>query len=159
MRYLYNLGDQCIDLTNGWITQAVRRGPGGAPDYNQEAEKPVLTTQSDGSVKLHMDYGCGIYRTANKIKLDGFSTITFNGTLRARVANDWTGIYVWSAIGTYYVDNVAAKYSLPANTTLTGDTTLDVSELTGEFYIGLALHENTVNSSSGYIIMNSMVLS
>jgi hypothetical protein len=158
-QYLFNLGDQCTDLTGGWMAQAVGRGQVAAPDYNQEAEKPVLTTQSNGGVKLHMDYGTGIYRTVNKIDLTGISTITFNGTLKARVGGDWTGIYVWSAIGTYYVNNVAAKYSLPAQTTLTGDTTLDVSGLTGSYYIGLGLHENTVNSDSGYIIMNSLTLS
>ena len=153
-QYLFNLGDEFTDVTGGWMTEAVRLQSGG-----QQAEAPVVTKQSNGGVKLHMDYGSGIYRAKNKIDLTDVNTLTFNGEINERTGNDnWMGMYVWSAIGSYYVDNVSASVTVKG-TKRTGDITLDVSKLSGSFYVGFGLHENTTGSDAGYIILNSLLMS
>lgn len=153
-QYLFNLGDENTALTGGWKGYAVRLASGS--DGAQGAEAPLVAKQSNGGIKLYNDYGGGIHRCVNKINLSGYDVLTLNGTMYNHNANkNWCSLYVWSAIGTYYPQNVAASVG-PSSGMLTGDITLDISSLNGEYYVGFGLHDNT---NDNYIIMNSLSIS
>lgn len=152
-QYLFNLGDKCTAVTGGWTLAAVPMYTGSDA---QHAEKPQITTQSNGGIKLWMDYGTGIYRTTNKIDLSGVTTLTLNGSIYGPNSGNanWAGMFVWSAIGSLYTSNVVAKVT-SANAVKTNPT-LDVSGLNGSYYIGFGLYDNL---KKAYVIMNSLMVS
>ena len=62
-------------------------------------------------------------------------------------------MYVWSGLGNLYVDNVVA--SVTSKQTTVSNPTLDVSSLSGEYYIGFGLYDT---GSASYVIMNYLQL-
>lgn len=71
--YLYDQGDECEEVTGGWVTQAL----GLQTEYNVP-EAPTLTKNATNMV-LSRTYGqpycCGIILPKNKIDFTGYKTI------------------------------------------------------------------------------------
>ena len=152
--YLFYYGDKKEGITGGWTAQALPmyRSSSGA---GVAASSPTVTTQSNGGVKLGVSYSSGIYRTTNKIDLTNIKTIKLNGTIYGNNSGNanWAGMYVWSGLGNLYVDNVVAHVN--SKQTTVSNPTLDVSGLSGEYYIGFGLYDT---GSASYVIMNYLQL-
>lgn len=152
--YLYNAGDPCTAITGGWTAIAL-----DGDNADSAADLPPSITWNADSVSLSQENNyCGGIRTTNQLDLTNVDTIHFHGTLRTgpgttRVCR----IAVWSDMGTEVSDNLSATYFLPGvsaeTQTVTGEVTVDVSSLTGTYYIGL-----TVSKTGSQITMNAMWL-
>lgn len=138
--YLFNYGSVNEGITGGW-----KKDGGG-----------TVTTQSGGSVKIAATENNdeSIYHTVNKIDLTKFSTLTMNGIMWEYSGNYRTHICVWSDV-TYgdYDSGLVASTKGGAGTEK--DYTLDVSGLSGSYYVGIASIDHP---NYGYITMNTMRL-
>lgn len=138
--YLFNYGSVNENITGGW-----KKDGGG-----------TITTKADGSIvaKPTEEYAAAIYHTKNKIDLTKFSTITMNGIMWE--TNGWyrTHICVWSAV-TYgkYTSGLVASVKGDSNSAK--DYTLDVSGLSGSYYIGIEAHDHP---NYAKLTMNTMKL-
>lgn len=131
--YLYNTGDECTDITGGWVAKALKR-----PDQGSAAE-PTVTKNTDNLFIKGKASNGGVVHTQNKINLSGKKKLEFDGTLTpASAGGVWVMIGVWSDFGSTFMDNLAASYQ-PTNT-VTGKQTIDISELDGNYYIGFATY-------------------
>lgn len=152
--YLYYFGDKKASVTGGWMAEArpMYRSSSGS---GVAAKSPTVTTQSNGGVKLTVSYSSGVYRTTNKIDLTNIKTITLNGQIYGNNNGNanWGGMYVWSAMGNLYVDNV--KASVTSKQTTVKNPSLNVSSLTGAYYIGFGLYDT---GSASNVILNSLSL-
>ena len=132
LTYLYIKGDLCEDLTGGWATKATGIGEGGA----------VAPTVTEGSSALTITQATatsgGIAYLANKINLSGYSTLAVKATCTNM--NTITKLYVWSALGSTQSVNATKSVLLTDDSS---EITLDVSSLTGSYYIGFGLYSYT----------------
>lgn len=133
--YLYINGDECTDLTGGWVSEAKGINSGGPTGL-----APTVVRGSTLEISLNGPTVGGIVRTNNKIDLTKYSSIKFNGEMVNPTDNHdgWLQICVWSNIGTYYMDNRVASYIVRAHQTI-NDAAIDISSLSGSFYVGFAL--------------------
>lgn len=140
---LFNYGPVNTDVTGGW------KSDGGGS----------VTAQSDGSVLVEpaTNHSEGIYHTVNKIDLSGYSKLAMNGCMWEQGGNYRTHICVWSevAYGDYEHGLVASLSNVEELNSSTKNYTLDVSGLTGSYYIGVAV---TDHPAYGSITMNTMKL-
>lgn len=138
--FLFNYGSVNEELTGGWVKDG----------------KGTVTTQSNGSVAIAPTTGNdqAIYRTANKIDLSAFSTLTMNGIMWEQ--NGWyrTHVCVWSDVtyGNYEKGLIA---STKGNSNAEKDYTVDVSALTGSYYIGIVAMDHP---NYAKLTMNTMKL-
>ena len=123
--YLYNAGNQCTDVTGGWI----RYGTGGTVTFN------------DNNIYLAtlQDYSFGTVDTTNAVDLTGFATlkVTASATNRKYMQGQ-VSVYTKNAAGK---ETIAASANLDSSSTETV-TSLDVSGLSGAYYVRI--------QSSGY---------
>lgn len=141
--YLYNNGDECIDITGGWESIAVGRSSGSG-------FIPTITRgESSMSFSGTASKGC-IVHPANKIDLSGRKTLKFTGKLvPATSGGNYTIVGVWTEFGDTFSANRVAYFD--ATATVTGTQTIDVSELSGEYYVGVGVH-----GREGAVVMESM---
>ena len=118
--YLYNAGNQCTDVTGGWI----RHGTGGKVTFN------------DNSIYLETleAYSYGTVDTTNAIDLTDFATlkVTASVTNRKDMIGEFS-VYTKNAAGE---EIIAASANLDSSSTDTV-TSLDVSSLSGAYYVRL----------------------
>ena len=131
--YLYSPGNPHEELTGGWEGKAHRRvdtvdgySVGSyAPTITQGAESMTITL----SAPTYYNYS-GSARTVNKIDLTDFNRIIFDLTFPLGT------VYV-------YVTQSETSYSAVKQLAVAGGNSnpvaLDVSDLTGEFYVGINL--------------------
>lgn len=134
--YLYNEGDTCDDLTGGWKSIAL---PMNSGEGNNLA--PTITYgTSSVTFKINAEtYKTGLAYIFNKIDLTAFNKIRIKGSTAAAGVGTDQYLCAQSAIGTYYNQNLAASASVADANSQTFNRYLDVSALTGEYYIGLFL--------------------
>lgn len=134
--YLYNNGDICESVTGGY--SAIGKGwDSGSP--NEKA--PAVTYNSDNVYMIESERYSGIFHTVNKIDLTLYKTLYFDGLMKhsqpnIASADVYCSLCIWSDIGTYASDNIAASI---LSDNLDKLRTLDVSNLNGEYYIGFRL--------------------
>lgn len=131
--YLYSPGNPHVDLTGGWEGKAHRRVDtvdgwavgSAAPTITQGTDYMTVTLAASGYNNLS-----GSARTANKIDLTNCDQIVFNLTFPGST------VYV-------YVTQSDTSYDAVKQLAVTGGTNkvavLDVSDLSGEFYVGINL--------------------
>lgn len=148
--YLYNNGDQCTALTGGYKTVATGYGeaPGGTP-----------TTLTYGSSSVFIEFKSttsgtnfgGIWVTKNKIDLTPYTKLCMIGTLKAYSPKyqhaGTSSLCVFRTASTNIVwneDTVASIGAVVGNSesnlgtkTLTNPV-LDVSNVSGEYFIGIS---------------------
>lgn len=135
---LYNNGAWNTDLTGEWIAQgkllASQSNPALTPKVAKNADNfKVYYTSSDN--------GSGIYYAAQKINLSNFKTLHFEGEMRYYQDSYGTvGLNVWTNINGRVDQNRSAV--LHGNGVASGVGTLDVSALTGDYYIGFNVYAN-----------------
>lgn len=152
--YLYLAGDTCESVTGGYTAAALKN----TSTTNDTSVAVPTVTYGDSSMVIQPGktstagtYRGGIVRTSNKIDCSGYSTLTFEGTVEGLGVG--TGkLCLWSEIGSYQQENLA-KYTELANGS--DPITVDVSDLTGSYYIGFGLEGSNVQIT---VTMNSLRL-
>lgn len=148
--YLYNAGTQNTAVTGGWQT-----GTQTFNDSEVSGAAPTITNNGT-SIKITAKSGAkgGIYRTVNKVSLKNATTLRFTGSASGddenTSGNERCAIMIWSSMGTYMNNNRVAQYYFKQN--FSGDATINVSSLTGSYYIGFHVY------SSRYVTMQKLRL-
>lgn len=75
-----------------------------------------------------------IRHTQNKLDLTNYDSIEFDGLLTTTSNADYSYVGVWSELGTYHTQNRVAKVN---NSGYDGVTSLDISSLSGPYYVGV----------------------
>lgn len=139
VRYLYRAGDMDTGFVAlGWIFGAGATARAPEIDYGVDSVVFTATTEQYGGRS-------GVAYFPNKVDLSQYSTLTADATLAGSISanNRPEGLYIWSEVGTgNYVSAAVARALFNG----VGDKilTIDVSELSGEYYIGFGLrYENT----------------
>lgn len=126
---LYNAGDQYTDITGGWE----KVGTAGTVAFNDTDINLTATSQ----------YSQAAVSTVNAVDLSSFTTL--NAVISGRFATShdtrwYKGVLKAVTLGSTGTETVAATTDLSAGTTgsTIPQTTLDVSGLSGEYYIRIA---------------------
>lgn len=147
--YLYSPGNPHEELTGGWEGKAHRRQDtvdgwavgSYAPTITQGAESMTVTLAAPSNYNYS-----GSARTVNKIDLTNFDQIVFNLSFPGSI------VYV-------YVTQSATGYDAVKSLAVTGGTnkavSLDVSDLSGEYYVGINL---LAGSSTVTVYVNKVEL-
>lgn len=143
---LYDGGDEFTGLTGGWISAADPRCVYSAEGTVYTSKAPTLTRgESELTMELTGNLVSGTVRTAKRIDLSGYSSITFTGELGRGSGYADTGAhpyivaYVQDAMGAdkYYYTTAASKSELQ-----NGTTVVDVSKLSGDYYVAIGLYSS-----------------
>lgn len=135
--YLYAPGDACTDVTGGWVGKAVGIGN----NDNETKKEPVITSGAESMLITHESgFYSGMAVTANKVDLTEFAKLTFAGTVqRESSGTQWCIFGIWSEIATGdYLTNLADCVAFGTGSE-TGVWSLDVSALTGSYYVGFGM--------------------
>lgn len=131
--YLYNMGDEFENLTGGWVSKALKNESGGT------AKAPTIEKGNSSLSMVGNVRSGGVVQASNKIDLTDYTTLKFNGTIKpASSTGFWATICVWSDFGSTYQENLAAYFDATKETT--DEQTIDISDLSGEHYVGFALY-------------------
>ena len=137
-RYLYNRGDECIDLTGGWIAKSWKMAENAgdaAQTYNIEKNDDNLRFTKTGLIGAVM-------HTVYKIDLTNVKTINFKGKMYPGLTNDyWTAFYVWENINGRYWNSNAVKKELCEAGSIKTNFSMDVSDLDGEYFVGFGIYD------------------
>lgn len=133
--YFYNKGDQCTDLTGGWLAKGVLTEAGKGVSV-----KPSITQNADNMtiVFTGAQYANGLIYTKNQIDLTEFKTITINGSANCPVTRANINLGVYSSVPSYAGQTRVASADIKkSNVILNGvfETMLDVSALSGKYYL------------------------
>ena len=137
--YLYQAGD----TNTGFLSVA------WAFISDAYEEKPTIAYETDSAVFTAPTGGrgstSGVVYFPDKIDLTPYTTLTADATLSGSINPDVRpeGLYIWNTIGSGYYQAASVASALFGKT---GNKilTIDVSELSGEYYIGFGLrYENT----------------
>jgi hypothetical protein len=137
--FLYNRGDECIDLTGGWVSRSweMAENAGSASQtYSIEKNDDYLKFTKTGQVGAVM-------HTAHKIDLSKVKAIHFKGEMMGGdTYGNWVGFYVWPNLsGRYWNSNAVAKVD-GDKAAIKTEFTLDVSSLEpGEYYVGFGIYD------------------
>ena len=144
---LYEPGNENIPVTGGWTYTS--------KGYSSDASTPGTPTITRGisSLTVQMPNVSGaIIHPVNKIDLTEYSTVVFDGIISGATAYaSLCNLRVWSEFGNYSSVGYYASVTIQKN--VDGEVSLDVSELSGKFYIGFGLW-----TASPKIEMRSMKL-
>lgn len=139
---LYESGDENEKVTGGWVDRLV------GLSSDRKRELAIVRGANNLSVSAAVGGGSMI-TTKNKINLSNWSKIVFTGKIES-YSDTWCRIAVWTEIPSASNGNIAAELKISAGTH-TSKKSLDVSGLSGSYYVGFLL-----DSSS--IVMTSMKL-
>jgi len=159
--YLYNVGNEHTNVTGGWVGQGI-----SAMDGDRGGREPTITRTSTYIQATGNDGGYGsVLRTNNKINLDNFKTLhawigANNPYNESSDDNDAScSLCIWKSLdsddhwlwGTGRVASVGLKSN-------NGSTySLDVSSLSGEYYVGVGLY-SWLGSGAPWATISSMYL-
>lgn len=118
-------------ITGGWTSVAkyMNSGNGTPTQINPE--------NIDTAVRFWIGdswYGYGMVWLANKINLTNYNQIVANATIGTNSSAP-ARLAVWSSIGAYISSNIVAEVEMNSGS----PTTLSVSGLSGEYYVGFYL--------------------
>ena len=124
---LYDTGNEYETFTGGWTATALFSS--------------TQVTKDTTSMTIKTDYGDDALYCSNKMDLTDFSKLvvtgkSFRNNSSAERREGNTKICVWSAIGSSVSNNRVAYANYPA-ADYDGEFELDVSSLTGEYYVGV----------------------
>lgn len=125
--YLFKDGDECTDLTGGWISVAASES-----SYNTVAP---TKSNSNGILKATItnggNYRHGLLATSKKIDLAPYSKLHFD-IKEADGYENYVGVHTWSG-ATY------TRYAYAEANSAKGKVVIDVSSLNGSYNIALDL--------------------
>ena len=155
---LYTAGNEYSAVTGGWY---------GKPWKTTSNVTAAETINIDrGSSYMRMSFGSsltrrsGVLLTANKIDLSKYNTLTFNGFISQNgYSNSYKAnglVCIFENIGDDTYDKKYVKSADIANSGVAANSTIDVSDLSGEYYIGISLYN--YDAAAAFVQMNSLVL-
>lgn len=131
--YLYNAGDKCTSITGGWTSSG----------YSYDSRSVVAPVFGTSTMKVqctsHDPEQVAIGGTANKIDLTNVDKIVLNVTA---VTNSATFIISTSKA-------IPSSPTKSTSITATGTVTVDVSSLTGSYYLALRAISSTAQPTRG----------
>lgn len=142
--YLYNLGNTCDALTGGW--QAI--GKYNRPIDNGGTKGSPSAVNGAASLNISLDSSCGLVVTKNKVALNNYKTLTFKGSVTTLGT---CNLCIYSYLTGDYMPSYSASAAI-GTTGASVECSLDVSAITGSYYIGLALENaNTIAMKQLYL--------
>ena len=126
---LYNSGDEIVQATGGWSPQAFK-----ASNDVGNLKAPTVKKNAD-SMKVDLAgysgdaYYCGCLMTEYAVDLTGFTSLKIHISAITSAVN----LRVASAKSSGYTSDASLKIDA------TGDSTLDISSISGEKYIAIAI--------------------
>lgn len=142
--YLYNLGDTCDALTGGW--QAI--GKYNRPIDNGGTKGSPSAVNGAASLNISLYSSCGLVVTKNKVALNNYKTLTFKGSVTTLGT---CNLCIYSYLTGDYMPSYSASAAI-GTTGASVECSLDVSAITGSYYIGLALENaNTIAMKQLYL--------
>lgn len=133
---LYKNGNEYTTYTGGWLGMAKKSSSSSSVG---SAVPDITRNTSDITVEAGGSGGGGVFHTANKIDLRGFSKITFNGEFKRAGADNNLVFACWPNLnGTYYTADYGALQKT-ASTSAVTSIVLDVSAVNSEQYIGIGI--------------------
>ncbi len=136
---LYDAGNEYIENTGGW-------------ESKRYCELTNTTTSLHAVPTARYSANAGVFATANKINLTEYNTLHYSAKNNA-AENSYLQIAVWETIPMSGDPTAAAvaKASFSANEEKTGD--IDVSKLSGEYYIGGSVAWGDTIKGDGYVYL------
>lgn len=141
IRYLFNAGMEPETAVVGWKSRS-----------DQTARAPTVAVSGD---KLVVSYpassgGCtGVMYFPEKFDLSSADNISLDYTISPAPEssdNGATGLFVWKEISTgYYVESADAYAALSGDST---QAVVDVSALSGEYYVGVGLRGTSASAKT-----------
>lgn len=158
---LYTSGNEWSGITGGWYGKSWKFSSAVT------AAETINVDRGDSCIKMSFDSSktrrSGVLLTTNKINLADYNTLTFNGFISQNGSSTsskaYGAVYIFDNLnGSDYNSNTnhVAKSANLANSGTAADITLDVSGLTGSYYVGVGLY--TFDAAAAFLQMNSMVL-
>lgn len=142
IKYLYNMGDECTNLTGGWVSVASL----GFSGSGLGVKAPTITQNTGYTIVKQTEDNSGYYRTTNRINLDSVKNIVLVGYLKETTGHPvWTQMSCHANVPTYWGQNQAAYITASIGNGVLGTYRLDVSGLTGDYYICLGCHGITAS--------------
>ena len=140
--YLYNKGNECTDLTGGWVSVASL----GFAGSGIGTKAPTITQNTGYTIVKQTEDKSGYYRTTNRINLDSAKNIVLVGYLKETTSHPvWTQMSCHANVPTYWGQNQAAYITASIGNGVLGTYRLDVSGLTGDYYICLGCHGSSAS--------------
>jgi hypothetical protein len=134
---VYANGDEYVELTGGWTTIATS---GGDPSVTSRVNDGITWTQVQTS-------GSGVYVTTNPIDLSLFSKLEFQGNWNSHgvgniiaISDDFTEWHDWKDFTVLSVPIEEIDWdNEETNPTVDPIQSIDISDLTGSYRIGIGL--------------------
>ena len=139
--YFYNRGDECTDLTGGWLAMGMKTNSSG----QGTAKAPVITKNAD-SLEITFattQYATGMVYTKNRIDLTELESLSVDGEFVSTSGTQVTAS-LFSSIPTHAGQSVA-DVKLAKDVTGSVSAKIDVSAISGEYYIALEFYNNAVD--------------
>lgn len=158
--YLYTAGDVHSDVTGGYEALALKI----SADYGGNtltATAPTLTT-GGSSMSISLSNGSAGYNksgsvlTKNKIDLSNYSSLTFKFTKSIGNTSNYATFYVSSSNSTNPVSAAAGEQVLGSSAATS--VTLDVSSLSGEYYVGVNVLAGSAGTVTTTVTITEIVL-
>ena len=142
---LFDYGNVFESVTGGYVAIAKPLVSG------TNGSVPSISYNSDGSRQIYPgNKNGGMYHTVNKIDLSNYTTLKFLGRVVDPEGYGRSGIGAWSKIGSTVVENLVVDST--GNNSSYVTRSIDVSNLSGEYYIGFYVYANS------YVIVAKMWL-
>lgn len=134
---LYWHGNECVAVTGGWTSKAWKL----QSDAGTTAQTYQITRNPDNLTFTKTGQIGAVMHTAQAINLTNAKAIRFKGEMSKASKTTWVAFHVWSSIsGNYWATN--SKATVATDTTAgKKEFTLDVSALTGNFYLGFGIYD------------------
>ena len=155
--YLYNAGNEFTDFTGGWESfssvyvydAGIGYGGGNPPTVTRNADYLKITAKNCS----------GLVHTRNKIDLTSVKAIKMVGSILPYNQHETTGIYIMTDLIQGYKNKGVAR-CLPGTVgqTTTGEFTVDVSGLSGKYYVCLAAGSYNNAQNAAEVILEKMWL-
>ena len=130
--YLYHYGDECTDITGGWVSKAL----GLNSSYPTGTNLTVTRYDDHIEAKQTGSGACGVLYCLKKINLSGASMIHFTGH-SAKQLNQGQ-FCIWTDFGSYVESNLVFSSSLALDVITEYDFPID--NLNGEYVIGFRVY-------------------
>lgn len=159
--HLFDNGNQCKDVTGGWIgDQATDNGKYNIINLSPYWINGGHAGVSNGYLRVgaamvsgYGGYGAACISTKNKIDLTSINKIVVQGSVSGSTTYTKIGVTsnnsIWNSSGYW---NCAAYTALQ-----NGTTTLDVSGLSGSYYIVFGSHTGD-DGNSAYLAVNEVII-
>lgn len=157
---LYTSGNEYPTVTGGWYGKPWKVSGNSGPI----AAETINIERTDSYIRMSFASGArrsGVLLTTKKIDLTNYNTLSFNGFISQNgYSNNFKAngdVFIFDSIGYDYYNGNSVKNATISNNGTAANNTINISDLSGEYYIGISLYN--YDAASAFVQMNRMVLS